>query len=248
VLRGPRIVQQKEGDVKDILQMLTDVLGRDADEEETRTYSTEEIGTRRSKRGGPEEEGQTPQGFTVGRVERIAKMIDDLPSEVSQESAARIVRRALVAAGIELSNFDRSTSERVSKLSSEIELARTRQKEFREQTEETVHALEEEIRKAREAYDAVLIEEKKKISRASAALKEVERVRTFFGFPKIAGDEKIGPNDQVTQPLGVVGTQPRWRSGLPTGTNRATRGAAEDFLEYDASHGTVEERREGPVF
>ena len=247
VLRGPRIVQQKEGDVKDILQMLTDVVGRDADEEETRTYSTEEIETRRSS-GGERKEGQPPQGFTVGRIEHIAKMIDDLPSEVSQESAACIVRRALVAAGIELSNFDRSTSERASKLSSEIELARTRQKEFREQTEETVHALEEEIRKAREACDAVLIEEKKKISRASAALKEVERVRTFFGFPKIAGDEKIGPNDQVTQPLGVVGTQPRWRSGLPTGTNRATQGAAEDFLEYDASHGTVDERRKGPVF
>jgi hypothetical protein len=227
VLRGPRIVQQKEGDVKDILQMLTDVLGRDADEEETRTYSTEEIGTRRSKRRGEPKEEHPPRGFTVGRIEHIAKMIDDLPSEVSQESAACIVRGALVAAGIELSNFDRSTSERVSKLSSEIELARTRQKEFREQTEETVHALEEEIRKAREACDAVLIEEKKKISRASAALKEVERVRAFFDFPKIGGDEKIGPNYRATRPLSVVGTQPRWRSDPPAGTNRTTQGAAE---------------------
>jgi hypothetical protein len=247
VLRGPRIVQQKEGDVKDILQMLTDVVGRDNDEKETSTYSTEEIGTRRSS-GGERKEGQPPQGFTVGRIEHIAKMIDDLPSEVSQESAACIVRRALVAAGIELSTFDRSTSERVSKLSSEIELARTRQKEFREQTEETVHALEEEIRKAREACDAVLIEEKKKISRASAALKEVERVRTFFDLPKIAGDENIGLNDQATHPLGVVETRPWWHSGLPTGTNRTTQDDAEDSPEYNASHGTVDDRREGRVF
>jgi len=71
------------------------MLTKDADEEETRTYSTEEIGTRRSS-GGERKEGQPSQGFTVGRIEHIAKMIDDLPSEVSQESAARIVRRALV--------------------------------------------------------------------------------------------------------------------------------------------------------
>ena len=55
-------------------------------------------------------------------------MIDDLPSEVSQESAARIVRGALVAAGIELSNFDSSIQAQLPKLSSEIELACNRQK------------------------------------------------------------------------------------------------------------------------
>src|SRR5215211_5763695 len=208
MLQAPRIVQQKEGDVKDILQMLTDVVGRDDDEEESSTYSAEEVGTRRFKRGGSEEERQPPQGFTVERIERVAEMLDELPSDVSRESSSHIVRATLTAAGIELSSFDRSTSERVSKLSSEIEIARTRQKEFREQTEETVHALEEEIRKAREACDAVLIEEKKKISRASAALKEVERVRAFFDFPKIGGDEKIGPHDRATRPLSVVGTQP----------------------------------------
>jgi len=223
VLRGPRIVQQKEGDVKDILQMLMVVLGRDADEEETRTYSAEEIRTRRSKRGQPEEEAQ-PQGFTVERVERIAKMIDDLPSEVSQESAAHIVRGALVAAGIELSNFDRSASERASKLSSEIELARTRQKEFQEKTEETVHALKEEIRKAREACDAVLTEEEKKVSRATATLEEVKRVRAFFDFPnlRLPQDEqggKTGPLADDTQRLDVVRTQPRRRLGSLTGTD-----------------------------
>jgi len=198
--------------------MLMVVLGRDADEEETSTYySDEELGTRRSKRGGPYE-GQPPQGFTVERVERVAKMIDDLPSDVSRESAAYIVRGALVAAGIELSNFDRSSWERASKLSSEIELARNRQKEFREKTEETVHALEEEIRKGREACDVVLFEEKKKISHASANLEEVERVRAFFEFPKIDGEEKIGPLAQDTQPLSVGGIQQGRRSGPPTST------------------------------
>src|SRR5215203_630193 len=197
--------------------MLMVVLGRDADEDETSTYSAEELGTSRSKRGGPEE-GQPPQGFTVERVERVAKMIDDLPSDVSRESAACIVRGALVAAGIELSNFDRSSWEQASKLSSEIELARERQKEFREKTEETVHALEEEIREARKTGDVVLTEEEKKISRASANLEEVERVRAFFDFPKMDGEEKIGPLAQDTQRLDVVRTQPRRRSNPPTGT------------------------------
>ena len=239
-------MQPKGGGVKRINWMLTDVLGRDADEEETTTYSAEEIGTSRSKRGVPEE-GQPPQGFTVERVERIAKMIDDLPSDVSRESAAYIVRGALVCAGIELSNFDRSSRERAAELSSEIELARNRQKEFREKTEQSVHALEEEIRKAREACDVVLFEEKKKISHASATLEEVKRVRAFFEFPKIDGEEEIGPLYPVTQPLGVVSRQERRRSGPPTGTNRSTQGTAEDSPEYDASHGTVDERRVDPV-
>jgi hypothetical protein len=250
MLQAPRIVQQKEGGVneEDILQRLKAVVRRDDDVEESSTYSAEEVGTRRFKRGGSEEERQPPQGFTVERIERVAEMLDELPSDVSRESASHIVRATLTAAGIELSSFDRSTSERASKLSSEIEIARSRQKEFRERTEETVHALEEEIRKAREACEAALIEEKTKIARASAALKEVESVRAFFDFPKIAGDENIGLNDQVTHPLDVVATRARWLSGLPTDTNRTTQGAAGDVPEYKASHGTDDGRREGPVF
>ena len=203
--------------MKHVLQMLTDVLGSDANEDETRNYSAEETRTSRSKRDELNEE-HPPQGFTVERVERVAKMIDDLPSDVPWERAAYIVRGALVAAGIELSNFDRSTWERASKLSSEIELARERQKEFREKTEETVHALEEEIREARKTGDVVLTEEEKKISRASANLEEVERVRAFFEFPKIDGEEKIGPLAQDTQPLSVGGIQQGRRSGPPTST------------------------------
>src|SRR5215204_7726323 len=221
--------------------MFTDVLGRrDADEEETSTYSAEELGTRRSKREELNEGQPPPQGFTVERVERVAKMIDDLPSDVPQERAAYIVREALVAAGVELSNFDRSSWKRAAELGSEIELSRNRQKEFREKTEQTVHALEEEIRKAREACDVVLIEEKKKISHASATLEKVKRVRAFFEFPKIDGEEEVGLLYPVTQPLGVVSRQER-RSGPPTGTNRSTQGTAEYSPEYDTSHGRVDE-------
>src|SRR5215217_1041679 len=248
MLQAPKIVQHKEGGVneKDIFQRLTDVVRRDAHVEESSTYSAEEVGTRRFKRGGSEEERQPPQGFTVERIERVAEMLDELPSDVSRESSSHIVRATLTASGIELSSLDRSPSERASKLSSEIEIARSRQKEFRERTEETVHALEEEIRKAREACEAALIEEKKKIARASAALKEVERVRAFFDFPKIARDENIGLNDQDTRLLGVVETQPWWDPGLPTGTNRTTQDDAEDSPEYNASYGTVDDRREDP--
>ena len=203
--------------MKHVLQMLTDVLGSDANEDETRNYSAEETRTSRSKRDELNEE-HPPQGFTVERVERVAKMIDDLPSDVPWERAAYIVRGALVAAGIELSNFDRSSRDRAAELSSEVELSRSRKKEFREKTEETVHALEEEIREARKTGDVVLTEEEKKISRASANLEEVERVRAFFDFPKMDGEEKIGPLAQDTQRLDVVRTQPRRRSNPPTGT------------------------------
>ena len=209
--------------MKHVLQMLTDVLGSDANEEETRNYSAEETRTSRSKREEPNE-GHPSQGFTVERVERIAKMIDDLPADVPRERAAYIVREALVAAGIELSNFDRSSRDRAAELSSEVELARNRQKEFQEKTEETVHALKEEIRKAREACDAVLTEEEKKVSRATATLEEVKRVRAFFDFPnlRLPQDEqggKTGPLADDTQRLNIVRTQPRRRLDSRTGTD-----------------------------
>src|SRR5215217_5728142 len=145
---------------------LSKLLGGDTHEDETETSSVEEIEARRSRRRDePKEEQQPPRGFNVVRA---AEMIDDLPSDVSQESAAYIIRRALVAAGIELSNFDRSIQAQVSNLSSEIERARDRQKEVQEKTEETVRSLEEEIRKAREGRDSIVAYEEKKISSVSA--------------------------------------------------------------------------------
>ncbi len=208
--RVPGSGDQKEGEVKRIITMLTVVLGtQEAKEEETRAYSTEEIGTMRPRRGNLPK-GSQPRELSV---ERAAELIDELPSDVPRESALRIVRGTLAAVGVEVSNLEKVTRARVSELSSEVGLARDRRKEFREKTEGTVRSLEEAIRKAQEAGDAILAEEEKKISSASAALKEARRVRAFFGFPEAEREEDIGPSEEDTQPLGVVGTRATCRSG-----------------------------------
>jgi hypothetical protein len=134
----------------------------------------------------------------------------------------------------------------VSKLNSEIEFARNRQKELRQKTEEAVHSLEEEIRNAQEACDAIVATEEKKISRASTALKEVRRVRTFFDFLKMEREESPGRSDQDTQslePLDTDSTQVKRRSGDPlAGTDRPTYGPAEGSATYDTPHGATDER------
>jgi hypothetical protein len=164
---------------------LSRILGRDADEDRTGAESTLEIGTRRSWRKEPEV-GWQPRVFTP---ELAAEMIDGFPSDVSRESVACIVRRTLDIAGIEIEDFDRYTQARIPKLRSEIELARNRQKEFREKTADVVRSLEEEIRKAREVYKVIFSKEEQEISRASKELENIERVRAFFGFPDIEGEE-----------------------------------------------------------
>jgi len=144
-------------------------------EDETRVFSPREVGAR-----GPEEVEQHPHGFTV---ERAAQIINDLPPDVSRESAVRIVRGTLVAAGIRFEDLERSTRARETKLRSEIALARSRQEELRERTEEVVRSLEEEIRKAREARDNGIAEEDERVARANSGLEDIKRVRSFFGFP-----------------------------------------------------------------
>ena len=216
---------------------LSRIFGRGTNEDETRTRSAEEIGTRRSRRGEPEEERQR-RGFTV---ERAAEMIDGLPSDVPRESAVRIVRGTLAVAGIEISELDRSIRARVSKLNSEMEFARNRQKELRERTEEAVRSLEEEIRKARKACDDIVAAEEKKISRASAALKEVRRVRAFFDFLKMEGEQNAGPADQDTQaldtPFDPDKTQVMQRPGPLADTDEPAGGSTEG-----PTHGATDER------
>ena len=157
------------------------IRGGEGGEDETRIYSAEELGaSRRSpERQEPEEE---QHGFTA---ERAAEIIDDLPPEVPRESALRIVRGTLEAAGVRVDDLERSTRVREAKLSSEIELARSRQRELRERTDEVVRSLEEEIRKAREARDTGVSTEEQRVSRASTGLDGLRRVRAFFGFPEI---------------------------------------------------------------
>jgi hypothetical protein len=182
--------------------LLSRILGRAADEDDSGAYySGEEIETRRSRRSrrrGLEEEGQQPQVFTV---ERVAEVISDLPPGVPRGSALLIVRKTLDAAGVKLSELDASTRAQESKLSSEIELARSRQKEVREKTQEEVRSLEEEIRKAKEACDSVVTYEERKISHASATLEQVRRVRAFFELPQTEGEEISGPDEQGTQQM-----------------------------------------------
>lgn len=149
----------------------------EAGEGETRIYSAEEVGVEGSR---DEEVEQRPHGFTV---ERAAEIIADLPPDVSRESAVRIVRGTLVAAGIRFEDLERSTRARETRLESEIELARGRQAELKESTAEVIRSLEEDIRRAREAQDNGVAEEEGKVSRARQGLEDIGRVRAFFGFP-----------------------------------------------------------------
>jgi hypothetical protein len=184
--------------------LLSRLLGREADEDDSGGYySGEEIETRRSRRsssrssrGGADEE-EPPLRDLI--TERVAETIADLPAGVPQESAVLIVRRTLAAAGVKLSELDMSTRGQESKLSSEIELARSRQVEVREKTQEEVSSLEEEIRKAKEDCENIVSYEERKISHASATLEGVRRVRAFLELPKTEGEGSSGPDEQGMQ-------------------------------------------------
>lgn len=210
------------------------LLGRDVDDDDDDEFgsyhSAEEFGTRGSTRGVVPEQEQRRRGFTV---EVAAEMIDDLPSDVPRESALRIVRGTLAAAGVEFSDLERAIRARTSKLSAEMELAMNRQKELRKKTETIVRSLEEEIRKRRETCETLLEEEQKKISHASSVLRKVERVRAFFDFPKGEVEEDTGSADRDAQglgPLDAVETQ-EGRRVLPW---RHYRESAKDSSTYHA--------------
>ncbi len=216
------------------------IFRRNTDEDETRTYQLEEIGKRISRKGGTGEE-EPPQGFTV---ERAARIIDDLPPDVSQESAVRIMRGTLVAAGIEVEDIERSAQARESRLNSEIEFARSRQEDLRRRTEEVVRSLQDEIRKAREARDAGIAEEEENVSRAVRGLEEVGRVRAFFDFPETretagpAGDP-TGDETRVLEPLNEDSTQVmRRRSGPLDDADEPAEGPSTRGI----SHDTTDER------
>jgi hypothetical protein len=157
-------------------------------EEGTAIYSSEEVGI---------EEIQEPRGFTV---ERAAEVIKNLPPEVPRPAAVRIVRGTLEAAGIDVADLATSTKARESKLNSEIELSQGRIQKLREDTEEVIQSLEEEIRKAREAKDSGVAEQERRISDARTGLGDVEMVRNFFSLPR-------GDTDTTTDPASGEETQ-----------------------------------------
>ena len=211
---------------------LSRMLGWDTDEYDSEAYySSEEVERRRSRRrsrrsrrsgsrGVSDEEQPPPRDFIT---ERVAETISDLPAGVPQESAVLIVRRTLAAAGVKLSEIDASTQAQETKLNSEIGLARNRQKEVREKTQEQVRSLEEEIRKAKEACEDIVAYEERKISQASATLEQVRRVRAFLELPTSEGEEDTGlpaqegTQQQVREPFDVdraqISDTPLYRDG-----------------------------------
>ena len=225
------------------------ILGGDTNEDETRVFSAEEVGTRRSEgREEPDEEEQRPQGFTV---ERAAEVIDDLPPDVPRESALRIVRGTLTAAGIKVEDLERSIRLRESKLNSEMDLARNRQEEIRRRTEEVVRSLEEEIRKAREDRDTGIAQEEDRISRASADIEGIKRVRAFFGFPEPEEEEAVGPAEEppmdetrIFESFDEDETQILHRPDLPGGADSPAHDAtaSENPSPYRDRYGPTDER------
>jgi hypothetical protein len=226
------------------------ILGGDANEDDTRVFSAEEVGTRRSGgREGPDEEEQRPQGFTV---ERAAEVIDDLPPDVPRESAVHIVRGTLTAAGISVEDLERSTRVRESKLNSEMDLARDRQEEIRRGTEEVVRSLEEEIRKAREDRDAGIAQEEDRLSRAAAGIEGIKRVRAFFGFPEPEEEEEAaGAEDspavdetRVLEPFDEDETQVMRRPDQPGGADSPANDATTpgNPSPYRDRYGPTDER------
>jgi hypothetical protein len=190
------------------------ILGRDANEDEGRTDSAEAFGIRRSKTRNEPEVGEQPWDSAVNLV---VETIDDLPSNFPRESAIRIVKRTLSAAGIEIGDFNRRTWARMPQIDSEMELARSRDKEFKEKTEEDIRSLEGEIRKAREAYETIHAKEEGEISRASKELENVKRVRAFFGFSDMdsntEGDENTSASDEAPEVRGPLGLGSVQQSG-----------------------------------
>src|SRR5215211_2994139 len=155
--------------------------------EGTSIYSSEEVGMP----GTGEEEGLTAHGFTV---ERAAEVIKNLPPEVPRPAAVRIVRGTLEAAGIDIAELESSTRARESKLNSEIDLSENRIQQLKDETEEVIRNLEDQIRKAREARNFGVSEEERKISAAESGLDNIDMVRDFFGLPQeVVGEPPADP-------------------------------------------------------
>ena len=150
--------------------------------------------------GTEESEGLAAHGFTV---ERAAEVIRNLPPEVPRPAAVRIVRGTLEAAGIDIAELESSTRARESRLNSEIDLSENRIQQFKDETEEVIRNLEDQIRKAREARDFGVSEEERKISSAETGLDNIDLVRDFFGLPQEETDEPPAAGEETQVIEGV---------------------------------------------
>jgi hypothetical protein len=183
------------------------MLGRDTDEDETRIGLADAFGIRRPTNRSVSEVGERQWDFVV---KLVVETIDDLPSNIPRDSAVRIVKRTLAAAGIEIGDFNGRTWARMPQINSEIELARRREQEFKDKTEQDIRSLEGEIRRAREDYETIRAKEEEEISRASKELENIKRVRAFFGFSDMEVDEDVSPGGEAAEvrgPLGIWSVQ-----------------------------------------
>jgi hypothetical protein len=186
--------------------LLSKIFGEDA-EDRNSIVSAEAFGIRRSTTRSAPKVGGQPWDFAV---KLVVETIDDLPSNFPRESAIRIVQRTLAAAGIEVRDFNKCTWARMPQINSEIELARRREQEFKDKTEQDIRSLEGEIRRAREDYETIRAKEEEEISRASKELENIKRVRAFFGFSDMEGDEDVSPGGEAAEvrgPLGIWSVQ-----------------------------------------
>lgn len=205
-------------------------------DEETTIYSPEEVWMSGSR---DEETAEPRGGFTV---ERAAEIINHLPSDVPRDSAVRIVRGTLQAAGIDIEDLGRSSRSRESKLNSEIDLSYERIEELKDKTDEVVQSLEEQIRKAREARDFGVGEEEDRISSCRSGLKDVELVRDFFGLPGEGIRRPFDPDsasyDEPSEEDTSDDTQVIQRSDVDdTQVIRRTGPLADDSSEEDTQSG-----------
>jgi hypothetical protein len=122
---------------------------------------------------------------------------------VPRPAAVRIVRGTLEAAGIDIAELETSTRTRESRLNSEIDLSENRIQQFKDETDEVIRNLEDEIRKAREARDFGVSEEERKISFAEAGLDNIDIVRDFFDLPQEQADEPPAAGDETQVMEGV---------------------------------------------
>ena len=233
------------------------MFGGGTNEDETRVFSPEQLRRKeysqdepaREEPGREEPEEEQRGGFSA---ERAIEIINDLPPDVPRESALRIVQGTLTAAGVRVEDLERSTRTREAKLGSEIERARSRQRELQERTDETVRSLEEEIKRAHEVRESGLAEEEQRISRASVGLENIKRVRAFFGFPKAEEDRPAEPADElpaseppaeetrVFEPFDDDRTQVLQRPNPSDKTNEPGGAPSQNLSPYRDPYGTTE--------
>jgi hypothetical protein len=163
------------------------VFAGSTEDEETPISSSEDVGA------------TAPHGFTV---ERAAEVIKNLPPEVPRLSAVRIVRGTLEAVGIDIAELESSSRAWESRLNSEIDLSEGRIQQLKDETEQAIRNLEDEIRKVREARNFGVAEEERKIQAAETGLDNIGLVRDFFGLQQEeAPAGSAGEETQVLESL-----------------------------------------------